>query len=130
MGADLAELDAAVVRAVGRGGRVVVARDGRDPLARRLASQLAARLAHTRAASVMPARTADMSSRRIEAHGAPGDVVILVAPHGGDAELVARAAAAARRRAMTIVAVTDHDRRVVARAADIVVRTSPGGIDL
>jgi phosphoheptose isomerase len=104
--AESAEVSQAIVRALRRGGRVLVA-------------GLTADWAPYPVLAVGGAC-------EIEAHGSPGDVLMVVAL---GSRAGSSAVAAGRRRAMTIVALTDEPRGSVARLADIVVPLPRGTVD-
>ena len=132
---DLAE---ATVRTLRRGGRVLLAGNGGSAAAaQHFAAELVGRFARERAPYSVIALTADTAAltaigndfgfadvfaRQVEAHGTPGDVLLLLSTSGESPNLL-KAAAAGRARAMTIVAITGEHRSALARCADIVVRS-------
>jgi D-sedoheptulose 7-phosphate isomerase len=133
------ELAEAVVRTLRRGGRVLAAGNGGSAAeAQHFAAELVGRFTCERRPYPVLALTADSAAltaiaddygyadvfvRQVEAHGTPGDLLVLFSTCGRSPNVL-RAVDGARRRAMTIAAVTGERRSDLARVADIVVHSA------
>ncbi len=127
-GASLAEVAAALVHALRHGGTILLAGNGGSAAeAQHFAAELVGRFQVDRQPFAAQAISTDSSivtavandygydevfARQVMAAGRPGDVLVLFST-SGESENIVRAAAAARQRAMTVVAITgDHPSRV------------------
>jgi len=138
---DVAIVAAALVRTLRYGGRILIAGNGGSAAeAQHFAAELVGRfarehrpysvLALTTDTSILTAiandyRYSEVFARQVEAHGAPGDALVLFTT-SGESDNVVLAAEAARRRAMCVISLTGPRRSRVGRASDIVVRMPSG----
>ncbi|HEY6959114.1 MAG TPA: SIS domain-containing protein [Candidatus Limnocylindria bacterium] len=134
---DLARCAHLLVHTLRHDGKILVAGNGGSAAeAQHFAAELVGRFSRERCGYPVMALTTDTSiltaiandyayadvfARQVEAHGRPGDLLLLFTT-SGESENIVRAAHAARRRAMTVVTLTGSRRSRVGRCADVVVR--------
>ena len=134
---ELARCAHLLVHTLKHDGKILVAGNGGSAAeAQHFAAELVGRFSRERAGYPVMALTTDTSiltaiandyayadvfARQVEAHGRPGDLLLLFTT-SGESENIVRAARAARRRAMTVVTLTGSRRSRVGRCADVVVR--------
>ena len=137
----LAQAAARLVETLRAGHKVLVAGNGGSAAeAQHFAAELVGRFKRERSPYAVLSLTADTAiltavandygyhdvfARQVRAHGQPGDLLIAFST-SGESENVVHAAAAARERHMTVVAVTGEHASALARLADVALRMPCG----